>query len=469
MLLNGRMNKSHNSFRTLLTGLLGVSLITSFTGCTIQYTSSSGSSRSFTTTRVSKGPPRLVLNGDDVTQGSWETDLENTQSAKEGRLVHLELHEQRSVRSLAWKEIPGFPRAGESSSEPKPVIFELSSAGGTLHFSGMLENEKAEGRYTFNPNADYAKGAGELLDRQLANADLLELGLADVTLEYIREVQNTGLKAGYSDILSLKRHGLQPATIRSYVELGFNASELVRLKTQGVSPEFVKEVRAQGFGKAPDELIKIRNQAISADYIANWRKVEPEISLDEMIKLRNQAVTPEYVVSWRKVDPAMDHDEMIRLRNQALTPEQVVAWKKTGYELSYSDMIRARNQALTPEFATAARETGYSVTLDDLIRMRQQGITPEYYRAMKKVNSALTTEELVRYRQHGVTPEYVEGLGKAGYDFTPEQIVKLRNSGVTVDYVAALKVPGRNNLDVATIIDLRNRGVSAETARKLRE
>ena len=35
--------------------------------------------------------------------------------------------------------------------------------------------------------------------------------------------------------------------------------------------------------------------------------------------------------------------------------------------------------------------------------------------------------------------------------------------------IAALNVPDRKPLDAQAIIDLRNRGVSAETARKLRE
>jgi hypothetical protein len=115
------------------------------------------------------------------------------------------------------------------------------------------------------------------------------------------------------------------------------------------------------------------------------------------------------------------------------------------------------------------KEAGYTPTLEEIIKMRQFGVTPEYFKAVKSVNKSYTTEELVRFKQFGVTPEYLKGMSESRSDFNAEQIIRLRNFGVPVEYVMAVNVPGRTPLDAQAIIDLKSRGVSAETARKLRE
>ena len=65
--------------------------------------------------------------------------------------------------------------------------------------------------------------------------------------------------------------------------------------------------------------------------------------------------------------------------------------------------------------------------------------------------------------------DYLQGLRDIGYEFSAEEIIHLRNHGVPIDYAKQANPPGRKLLDPATLIDARNRGLSAETVRKLRE
>ena len=69
----------------------------------------------------------------------------------------------------------------------------------------------------------------------------------------------------------------------------------------------------------------------------------------------------------------------------------------------------------------------------------------------------------------GVPDDYAVELKKAGYDFNAGQLTRLRFSGVPADYAVALAVPDRKMLTSEQIIDLRMRGVDAETARTLRQ
>ena len=81
----------------------------------------------------------------------------------------------------------------------------------------------------------------------------------------------------------------------------------------------------------------------------------------------------------------------------------------------------------------------------------------------------LSDTEIVRLRQHGVSVDYLQGWREIGYEFSPEEIIRLRNHGVPVEYAKQSNPPGRKLLDASTLIDTRNRGLSAETIRKLRE
>ena len=81
----------------------------------------------------------------------------------------------------------------------------------------------------------------------------------------------------------------------------------------------------------------------------------------------------------------------------------------------------------------------------------------------------LSNTEIVRLRQHGVPVDYLRGWREIGYEFSAEEIIHLRNHGVPIDYAKQANPPGRKLLDPATLIDARNRGLSAETVRKLRE
>jgi hypothetical protein len=81
----------------------------------------------------------------------------------------------------------------------------------------------------------------------------------------------------------------------------------------------------------------------------------------------------------------------------------------------------------------------------------------------------LSNSEVVLLRQHGVPVDYLQGWKEIGYEFSAEEIIRLRSHGVPIDYARQANPPGRKLLDPATLIEARNRGLSAEIVRKLRE
>jgi hypothetical protein len=53
--------------------------------------------------------------------------------------------------------------------------------------------------------------------------------------------------------------------------------------------------------------------------------------------------------------------------------------------------------------------------------------------------------------------------------YSIEEIVMMKRRGITTSYVQAFHVQGKAPLTAKAIIDLRNRGVSADTIRELRQ
>lgn len=388
--------------------------------------------------------PRILLKPKpSLAQGEWETDLKGFQSGifSGSSSTMMEVREGNNSRYLATKPISDFPELREPQPDNSPVSFTLNSDAGVFHFNGIVTGETAQGHYNFSPNEAYATSASKLLNRELTTPDLIELSLLNISLEYIQGVQAAGLTANYDDVLLLKRYAIQSDAIKAYAALGFKAQEIIKLRNHGVSAELAQKFRAFSYGS----------------------------NVDELVKLRNHGISPEYIQEWRDGGFTLTTDELVRMRNHGVKAEYAAAWKGAGYDFTFEELIKARNFGVPQGFAQAFKEAGYTPSLDEIVRLRQFGVTPEYFTAVKGVRNTYSTEELVRFKQFGVTPEYIKGMNESGSDFNTEQIIRLRNFGVPVEYVMAVNVPGRTPLDAQAIIDLKNRGVSAETARKLRE
>ena len=383
---------------------------------------------------------RLQLRpGESRAEGSWDIDLDAYRSQRRNG-VQIEIRQKGSTHSfyLPAERAPVIPNARNGS----PIEFAIKSDAGELRFKGEVERDVATGTYRFEPNKTFAADAGKLLKRDLSNDDLLELAWSDVTWVYIQAVADAGLNPTYEDVLSLRRHGLKAEAIKEFVAAGTDKPrDIIQLRNHGVTAEYVREARQLSFGKTTDELTRLRNHGVSTEQLQGWHDAGTSPSTEEVIRLRNHGVQPEYAA----------------------------AWKKAGFEFTHEELIRARNFGVPSDFPAALAKGGNKPKIEEVIRMRQYGVGADYYREMREANSKLTPEDITRFRQHGVSSEYVKTLSKNGASFTADQIISLRNSGVPADYIAAINVEGRTPLDAKSIIELRNRGVSAETARKLRQ
>jgi beta-lactamase regulating signal transducer with metallopeptidase domain len=203
----------------------------------------------------------------------------------------------------------------------------------------------------------------------------------------------------------------QPANQGSYIDslkaVGLNnlsIDTLIAMKIQGVTADYVREVRDLGLHPDPDELIAMRIQGVTAAYIRDMRASGMTGDADEFVAMKIQGVTPEYIRSIHELGLKPDADELVAMRIQRVTPD-------------YIRDIRA---------------LGLNPTADELISMQVQGVTPAYIKALSAAGVAKSdADEYVGAKVLGITPEFIDKARQHGFqNLTLEQLITLKNAGV---------------------------------------
>jgi hypothetical protein len=296
------------------------------------------------------------------------------------------------------------------------VRIEVSRPAGRLILEGETARRKASGQARFTGNAGFAKVVEKEVGQVPSLSELLEMALLRVDLDYV-----SGIKGNVSGKLEV--------------------ASIIHLKQNGVSPKTAAAFRAAGYTFGCDDLIRALQQGVSSNYARDFRKAGYEYSLDELVRACQQGISSEYAAGFRKAEYNYSLDELIRARQQGISAEYAAGFRKAGHEYSLDELIRARQQGISADYAANFRKAGYNYSLDDLIRARQQGISADW----------------------------AARFARAGYKFSLDDLIRLRQNGVSSDYAEKIRIEGRKNLSANTIIDCRNRGLSAELVQKLRE
>jgi len=193
--------------------------------------------------------------------------------------------------------------------------------------------------------------------------------------------------------------GMEAAGFKS-----LTVDELIGLKTQGVTPAYVREIRQLGLQPTVDELIGMKVQGITPEYIRQMRTIEPNLTVDELIGMKVQGVTPEYSHELREL----------------------------GFQPSGDNLIGLKVQGVTPEYIRDVRATSLKPDLQELIGMKVQGVTAEYVKALQAAGfKNVSCEEVIGAKVQGVTPEFIEKARKHGFqNLTLDKLIALKHADI---------------------------------------
>jgi beta-lactamase regulating signal transducer with metallopeptidase domain len=205
--------------------------------------------------------------------------------------------------------------------------------------------------------------------------------LSSTKQSYIAGLESVGLKNLKVDqIIALKVQGVTPEYVRSMRAEGLepNVNELVGMKVQGVSPEYVRAIRATGLKPTVNDFIALRVQGVTAEYVRGiqsqgWK----DVTVSQIIGMRVQGVKPGDAAAYQRLGlKDVTPDRLIALRVQGVTPGYVRAMQSAGFtNLSTHDYIAAKVQGVTPDFIQKVRSHGFTnLSLHQLIALKMANV-----------------------------------------------------------------------------------------------
>ena len=227
-------------------------------------------------------------------------------------------------------------------------------------------------------------------------------------------------KQSYID--SLKDAGLTNLTV----------DELIGLKVQGVTPEYVKSMKDLGLKIHVDELIGMKVQGISSEYVKEMRAATGQaLDSDALIGLKVQAVTPEYVRQMHDLGLKTDADDIIGMKVQGVTPEYVRELRGLGLKLDSDDIIGMKVQGVTPEYVKGFQDLGFHPDTDELIGMKVQGVTAAYVKELQAAGFKVDIDEAIGAKVQGITAEFIAKARSHGFkELTLDKLIALKATGV---------------------------------------
>ena len=121
-----------------------------------------------------------------------------------------------------------------------------------------------------------------------------------------------------------------------------------------------------------DQLIALKIQRVTPDFIRSMHDAGLTPNVDQLIAMRIHRVTPEYVRDLKAAGLHPSIDQLIAMRIQRVTPDYIRSMQSAGFgNLTIDQYISAKVQHITPEFIQNVRSHGFSnLTLDQLLALK---------------------------------------------------------------------------------------------------
>jgi beta-lactamase regulating signal transducer with metallopeptidase domain/sporulation protein YlmC with PRC-barrel domain len=220
---------------------------------------------------------------------------------------------------------------------------------------------------------------------------------------------------------------------------------------------FIEDMKAAGYDNLDvDELVAMKVHGITPDYIRGMRATGLDPDIGEIIGMKIQGITPEYVQKVRDMGFAPGANELIAMKVQDITPEYVKGMRAMGFEPDTNEIIGMKVQDITPEYVQQIRDLGFKPDANEIIAMKVQGITPDYVREMRAQGFDVGANELIAMKVQDITPEYRKLMESAGYKLDANELIQAKVMGITPEFIQQAVAHGFKNLEFHKLIQLKN-------------
>jgi len=187
-----------------------------------------------------------------------------------------------------------------------------------------------------------------------------------------------------------------------------------------------------------------------------------DLTVDQIIALKTQGITPDYVREMRAAGLDTSVDNLIGMKVQGITPDYIKGIHAAGLNPSTHDLIALKVQGVTPEYVSKIRaQYGNDVTVHQIIAMKVQGIDPSQAAEFRRLGLPdISLNQLIALKVQGVTPDYVRRLQAAGFkDLKTSEILAAKVQGITSGFIQDVRNHGFTNLNIRQLIQLKISGI----------
>jgi beta-lactamase regulating signal transducer with metallopeptidase domain len=156
-----------------------------------------------------------------------------------------------------------------------------------------------------------------------------------------------------------------------------NVDDLIALKIQGVTPDYIRQIRAAGLNPTVRELIGMKIQGVTPEYIQKVRTTWPEASIRDITSLKIQGVDASDATEYRRLGlDDLSLRRLIELKIQGVTPDYIRNLQAAGFhDMKTRDYISAKIQGVDSEFIQKVRSHGFKdLTMRQLIALKTAGV-----------------------------------------------------------------------------------------------
>jgi beta-lactamase regulating signal transducer with metallopeptidase domain len=235
------------------------------------------------------------------------------------------------------------------------------------------------------------------------------------------------------ELVAMKIQGVTPEYVRELHDQGLHpdADILVAFRVQNVTAAYIHELRGLGFNPGPDEIIAFKVQNVNADYVRGLKEVGIQPNPDEILALKVQGVTPAYIKELRAAGLNPDADQVIAMKVQGITPAYIHDLHELGLKPDGDDLVGMKVQGVSPEYVREIQATGLKPGGDDLIAMRVQGVTAEYIKALQSAGFKVNIDDVVSAKVQDITPEFIEKVRQHGFkDLDLDKLIELKRLNI---------------------------------------
>jgi beta-lactamase regulating signal transducer with metallopeptidase domain len=352
-----------------------------------------------------------------------------------------------------------------------PVKFEYVRDSGRILCEGQVTGGSASGPFTVALNPTFVSALEKMGYAAPHDDEAFSLVISDVTLDYARAIRDTGLTSSLSDLIELQDHGVSPDYVRTVRQEGFtnlSASEISELRDHGVEPNYLKAIKAAGPNLSIEQIDSLYDHGVKPDSYQGFASVDPNLSIDKIDSLYDHGVKPDYYKSMKAAAPQLSIEQIDGLYDHGVKPDSYQGFTSVDPNLSIEQIDSLYDHGVKPDYYKSMKAAAPQLSIEQIDSLYDHGVEPDSYHGFASVDSRLSIEQVDSLRDHGVEPEFYQRIKAADSTVSIEEINTLRDHGVEPEYLKEIRaLPDR--FSISDISELRDHGITAKYIRNLHD